>query len=56
MLNPLALEPYAGQDILPPHNVTFGLSVMMRNALPEGFSADCCRISLGTRETAPFDL
>ena len=41
-----------GDDILPPLLVTFGLSIVLQNALLEGFSADSQRISLGALETA----
>ncbi|MBF9043115.1 branched-chain amino acid ABC transporter permease [Rhodobacterales bacterium HKCCE4037] len=41
-----------GEDILPPLLVTFGLSVVIQNALLEGFSADSQRISMGPLETA----
>ena len=36
-----------GEDILPPLLVTFGLSIVIQNALLEGFSADSRRISAG---------
>jgi branched-chain amino acid transport system permease protein len=45
-----------GDDILPPLLVTFGLSVVVQNALLEGFSADSQRISVGALETASVDL
>ena len=41
-----------GDDILPPLLVTFGLSIVLQNALLEGFSADSQRISAGALETA----
>ncbi|TWB09601.1 amino acid/amide ABC transporter membrane protein 1 (HAAT family) [Rhizobium sp. ERR 1071] len=41
-----------GDDILPPLLVTFGLSVVIQNALLEGFSADSRRVSVGALETA----
>lgn len=41
-----------GDDILPPLLVTFGLSIVIQNALLEGFSADSRRIPLGGVETA----
>ena len=41
-----------GVDILPPLLVTFGLSVIIQNALLEGFSADSRRLQAGALETA----
>lgn len=45
-----------GTDILPPLLVTFGLSIVIQNALLEGFSADSRRISVGALETASLAL
>jgi branched-chain amino acid transport system permease protein len=45
-----------GDDILPPLLVTFGLSVVIQNALLEGFTADSRRISAGALETASVAL
>jgi branched-chain amino acid transport system permease protein len=45
-----------GDDILPPLLVTFGLSIVIQNALLEGFSADSQRISMGAIETASVAL
>ncbi|MEI5678541.1 MULTISPECIES: branched-chain amino acid ABC transporter permease [unclassified Mesorhizobium] len=45
-----------GNDILPPLLVTFGLSIVIQNALLEGFSADSRRISAGGLETASLQL
>jgi len=45
-----------GPDILPPLLVTFGLSIVVQNALLEGFSADSRRISAGALETASLAL
>lgn len=45
-----------GPDILPPLLVTFGLSIVIQNALLEGFSADSRRISAGLLETASLAL
>jgi branched-chain amino acid transport system permease protein len=45
-----------GEDILPPLLVTFGLSIVIQNALLEGFTADSRRISLGALETASVSL
>lgn len=41
-----------GRDILPPLLVTFGLSIIVQNALLESFSADSRRLVAGTVETA----
>ena len=41
-----------GDDILPPLLVTFGLSVIIQNALLEGYSADPQKLNAGTLETA----
>jgi branched-chain amino acid transport system permease protein len=41
-----------GDDILPPLLVTFGLSIVIQNALLEGFTADSQRIPMGAVETA----
>jgi branched-chain amino acid transport system permease protein len=45
-----------GPDILPPLLVTFGLSIVIQNALLEGFSADSRRITVGPLESATFAL
>jgi branched-chain amino acid transport system permease protein len=46
-----------GDDILPPLLVTFGLSIVIQNALLEGFSADSRRIPAGGElETASLAL
>jgi branched-chain amino acid transport system permease protein len=45
-----------GRDILPPLLVTFGLSVIIQNALLEGFSADSRRLQAGVLETASLRL
>lgn len=41
-----------GDDILPPLLVTFGLSVILQNALLEGYTADPQKLSAGAIETA----
>lgn len=41
-----------GPDVLPPLLVTFGLSIIVQNALLEGFSADSRRIPVGALEGA----
>ena len=43
-------------DILSPLLVTFGLSIVIQNALLEGFTADSQRISVGSLETASINL
>lgn len=45
-----------GDDILPPLLVTFGLSIVIQNALLEGFTADSQRIPMGAIETASVAL
>lgn len=45
-----------GKDILPPLLVTFGLSVIIQNALLETFSADPQKINAGTLETASVSV
>lgn len=41
-----------GDDILPPLLVTFGLSVILQNALLEGYTADPQKLNAGAIETA----
>jgi branched-chain amino acid transport system permease protein len=41
-----------GKDLLPPLVVTFGLSIIIQNALLETFSADTQRLQAGALETA----
>jgi branched-chain amino acid transport system permease protein len=45
-----------GTDILPPLLVTFGLSIVIQNALLEIFSADSRRLQIGALETASLQL
>lgn len=45
-----------GKDILPPLLVTFGLSVIIQNALLEIFSADSQRLQAGALETASIPV
>ena len=45
-----------GDDILPPLLVTFGLSVIIQNALLETYSADPQKMDAGILETASLDL
>jgi branched-chain amino acid transport system permease protein len=45
-----------GKDILPPLLVTFGLSVIIQNALLETFTADSRRLNAGPIEVASFNI
>ena len=45
-----------GGDILPPLLVTFGLSVIIQNALLEGYTADSRKLNAGALETGSFPL
>ena len=45
-----------GNDILPPLLVTFGLSVIIQNALLQVFTADSRRLNAGPIEVATFNL
>ena len=45
-----------GDDILPPLLVTFGLSVIIQNALLEGYSADPQKLNGGVIETASISI
>jgi len=45
-----------GTDILPPLLVTFGLSVVIQNALLEGFTADSQKLSAGSIEAAALHV
>ena len=45
-----------GDDVLPPLLVTFGLSVIIQNALLEVFTADSRRLNAGPIEVASFPL
>ena len=45
-----------GEDVLPPLLVTFGLSVIIQNALLELFTADSRRLRAGSIEIASFQL
>ncbi|MGP1354985.1 branched-chain amino acid ABC transporter permease [Roseicyclus sp.] len=56
VLQKAVLNRTLGDDILPPLLVTFGLSVVIQNALLEGFSADSQRISMGPLETASVSV
>ncbi len=56
LLQRVVLNRVLGEDILPPLLVTFGLSIVIQNALLEGFSADSRRVGAGPLETASVDL
>ncbi|MEP1200869.1 branched-chain amino acid ABC transporter permease [Tateyamaria sp.] len=45
-----------GSDILPPLLVTFGLSVIVQNALLEGYTADPQKLNAGAIETASISV
>jgi len=45
-----------GEDILPPLLVTFGLSIIIQNALLQSFSADSRRLKAGWLETASIPI
>jgi branched-chain amino acid transport system permease protein len=55
-LQRLVLNRVLGEDILPPLLVTFGLSVIVQNALLLGYSADPQKLSAGGLETASVQL
>jgi branched-chain amino acid transport system permease protein len=45
-----------GDDLLPPMIVTFGLAIIIQNALLQGFSADSRKLTLGSIETASLSI
>jgi branched-chain amino acid transport system permease protein len=55
-LQKFMLNRVLGDDILPPLLVTFGLSVVLQNALLQGFSADSQRIQTGSLSTASIEV
>lgn len=55
-LQRMILNQTLGDDILPPLLVTFGLSVILQNALLEGYSADPQKLSAGAIETASVQV
>ena len=55
-LQRLVLNQTLGPDILPPLLVTFGLSVILQNALLEAYSADPQKLSGGAIETASLSV
>ncbi len=56
LLQRLVLNRTLGDDILPPLLVTFGLSVIIQNALLESYTADPQSLDAGTLETASVQL
>ena len=51
-----AAQPHLGDDLLPPLLVTFGLSVIIQNALLEIFTADSRKLNAGTIEIASIQI
>ncbi|MCA0870663.1 branched-chain amino acid ABC transporter permease [Seohaeicola saemankumensis] len=56
LLQRLVLNRTMGDDILPPLLVTFGLSVIIQNALLAAYSADPQKLQAGAIETAAFAI
>jgi len=56
LLQRLVLNRTMGDDILPPLLVTFGLSVIIQNALLAAYSADPQKLQAGDIETAAFAI
>lgn len=56
LLQRLVFNRVLGPDILPPLLVTFGLSIVLQNALLETWSADSRRLSVGALETASLSI
>jgi branched-chain amino acid transport system permease protein len=56
VLQHMLLNRTLGRDLLPPLLVTFGLSIIVQNALLEAFTADSRRLRLGAIETASIRL
>lgn len=56
LLQTHVLNRMLGEDILPPLLVTFGLSVVIQNALLVGFSANSQKLAVGTIESASLPL
>lgn len=55
-LQKIVLNRVLGEDVLPPLLVTFGLSVVVQNALLQGFSADTQRLPSGDLGVASLNL
>ena len=56
VLQRLILNRTLGDDILPPLLVTFGLSIIIQNALLETYSADPQKLNVGALETASVSV
>jgi branched-chain amino acid transport system permease protein len=56
VLQRVVLNRVLGEDILPPLLVTFGISVVLQNALQEAFSADTRRLPPGEIGTASLQV
>ncbi|MBL0371884.1 branched-chain amino acid ABC transporter permease [Rhizobium sp. KVB221] len=56
LLQTHVLNRVLGDDLLPPLLVTFGLSVVIQNALLEGFSANSQKLSAGAIETQSLQI
>lgn len=56
LLQRLILNKTLGDDLLPPLLVTFGLSVIIQNALLEFYSADPQKLNSGVLETSSFTM
>ena len=56
LLQRLFLNQTIGGDILPPLLVTFGFSIIIQNALLEGYTADPQSLNASTLETASVDV
>jgi branched-chain amino acid transport system permease protein len=56
VLQRLVLNRTLGEDLLPPLLVTFGLSVIIQNALLEVFTADSRKLNAGPIETASIEV
>lgn len=56
VLQRLVLDRVLGNDILPPLLVTFGLSIVIQNALLLGYGADSRRLQAGAFETSSITL
>jgi branched-chain amino acid transport system permease protein len=55
-LQSLVLNRSLGRDVLPPLLITFGLSIILQNALLELFSADSRRLHVGALDAASLAL
>lgn len=55
-LQSLLLNRALGRDVLPPLLITFGLSIILQNALLELFSADSRRLHVGALDSASLAL